>query len=141
MAICLNILFLLPTFAFIAPKVSDNGSKFEQGHFKPKSSAGVDLTIIVTDQQLPGVQDVIDDFLASQYGSGINSVTVESSGSSANDQLTILSTAMASGSTDYDVIGLDNTWMAQFAENGWIIPLDSYISSGELDPMSYEYES
>jgi multiple sugar transport system substrate-binding protein len=102
----------------------------------PKSSAGVDLTIIVTDQQMAGVQNVTDDFLASPLGSGVNSVTVESSGTNANDQLTTLSTAMAGGSTDYDVIGIDVVWTAQFASNNWIIPLDSYLSSGDLDPMS-----
>jgi len=102
----------------------------------PKSSAGVDLTIIVTDQQLPGVENVTDAFLASPLGSGINSVTVESSGSDAGVQLTTLSTALAAGSTDYDIVGIDVVWTALFASNGWIIPLDSYITSGALDPMT-----
>jgi ABC-type glycerol-3-phosphate transport system substrate-binding protein len=39
---------------------------------------------------------------------------------------------MAAGSTDYDVIGLDTTWNALFASNGWIIPLDSYLTPGEM---------
>jgi multiple sugar transport system substrate-binding protein len=102
----------------------------------PKSSQGVDLTIIVTDQQLPGVVNVTDAFLASPLGSGVDTVTVESSGSDASVQLTTLSTALAAGSTDYDVVGIDVVWTAQFASNNWIIPLDSYISGGELDPMS-----
>jgi multiple sugar transport system substrate-binding protein len=102
----------------------------------PKSSAGVDLTIIVTDQQLPGVENVTDAFLASPLGSGINTVTVESSGSDAGVQLTTLSTALAAGSTDYDIVGIDVVWTALFASNGWIIPLDSYVSSGALDPMA-----
>jgi multiple sugar transport system substrate-binding protein len=103
---------------------------------EPKSSAGVDLNIVVTDQQLPGVQAIVSDFLADPLGSGVNSVTVTSSGTNANDQLTFLSTAMASSSTSYDIIGLDVVWTAQFATNGWIIPLDSYISGGQLDPMT-----
>ena len=99
----------------------------------PKSSAGVDITIIVTDQQLPGVENVTDDFLNSIYGGGVNSVTVESSGSDASVQLTTLSTAMAAGSTDYDVVGIDVVWTGFFADNGWIIPLDSYLTTGEMD--------
>jgi multiple sugar transport system substrate-binding protein len=136
MAILLGSLFLLPTFAFITPLVSDNGSRLEQGYVKPKSSAGVDLTIIVTDQQLPGVKNVTADFLASPLGSGVSSVTVISSGTTSDTQFTTISTSLASGSTQYDIVGIDTTWMAQFAENGWIIPLDSYISNGQLDLMS-----
>ncbi|MEJ2249397.1 MAG: extracellular solute-binding protein [Candidatus Lokiarchaeota archaeon] len=102
----------------------------------PKTSQGVDLNIIVTDQQLPGVQNVTQAFLNSPLGHGVNSVTVLSSGTNANDQLTTLMTAMAAGSTTYDVMGLDVIWTAQFAGNGWIIPLDSYITSGSLDDMN-----
>jgi multiple sugar transport system substrate-binding protein len=133
MALFLEILFLLPTIVFIYPRVTDNYLIFEQKHIEPKSSAGVDLTIVVTDQQMPGVLDVTDEFLASPLGSGVNSVNVVSSGTTANQQLTFLTTAMASASTAYDVIGLDVIWTAQFAENGWIIPLDSYLGPGEMD--------
>jgi len=133
LAIFLEILFLLPTFAFITPIISDNRFCLEKKHYEPKSSSGVDLTIIVTDQQLPGVLNVTDDFLASPLGAGINSVIVISSGTDASAQLTTLSTAMAARSTDYDVIGLDCTWNAQFASNGWIIPLDSYLTPGEME--------
>jgi ABC-type glycerol-3-phosphate transport system substrate-binding protein len=133
MAMFLGISFLLPKFNCITPIVLDNNSRLERDNFQPKASAGVDLTIIVTDQQLPGVQDVIDEFLVSAYGSGVNSVTVESSGTNANDQFTTLSNAMINKTTDYDVIGLDMTWLAQFVENGWIIPFDSYLETGEMD--------
>ncbi len=133
MAMFFGISFLLPKFNSITPIVLDNNSRLERDNFQPKASAGVDLTIIVTDQQLPGVQDVIDEFLVSAYGSGVNSVTVESSGTNANDQFTTLSNAMINKTTDYDVIGLDMTWLAQFVENGWIIPFDSYLETGEMD--------
>jgi multiple sugar transport system substrate-binding protein len=94
---------------------------------QPKSS-DVALTIIVTDQQVPGVQAVVSDFLNSKMGSGVSGVSVESSGTTADQQLTLLSTAMASSSTDYDVIGIDVVWTAQFASNGWIIPLDTAVT-------------
>jgi ABC-type glycerol-3-phosphate transport system substrate-binding protein len=102
----------------------------------PKSSAGVDLTVIVTAQQVPGVKNVTADFLASPLGSGINSVKVESSGTTATGQLSTIETALSTGSTKYGIVGIDVVWTGFFADNGWIIPLDSYISSGALDPMS-----
>ncbi|MFX1558230.1 MAG: hypothetical protein ACFFC9_13320, partial [Promethearchaeota archaeon] len=35
---------------------------------KPETSQLVDLTIVVTDQQMPGVENVTDDFLSSPLG-------------------------------------------------------------------------
>lgn len=102
----------------------------------PKTSQPVNLNIIVTDQQAPGVSAIVADFKASPLGGGVGTVTVSTSGTNANDQLTLLSTAMAAGSDTYDIVGIDVVWTALFASNGWIIPLDSYISSGALDPMS-----
>ncbi|MEJ2250578.1 MAG: extracellular solute-binding protein, partial [Candidatus Lokiarchaeota archaeon] len=103
---------------------------------EPKTSADVALNIIVTDQQLPGVENVTGPggaFWSSPLSHGISSVTVSPSGTNANDQLTTLTTAMAAGSTTYDVLGLDVVWTAQFASNGWIIPLDSYVTTAEMD--------
>jgi multiple sugar transport system substrate-binding protein len=131
------IIFLVPTLTLINPLITNNYLLLEQNYLEPKSSAGVDLTIIVTDQQMPGVINVTDDFLASPLGSGVSSVTVMSSGTTSDTQFTTISTALASGSTQYDIVGMDVVWTGLFAVNGWIIPLDSYISSGALDPMSY----
>ncbi|MFW9894828.1 MAG: extracellular solute-binding protein [Candidatus Thorarchaeota archaeon] len=100
---------------------------------RPKTSQGVDLTIVVTDQQMPGVQNVTDDFLASPLGTGVDSVTVISSGATADLQLTNLQTLMQGGTATAHVIGLDVVWTALFAENGWIIELDSYLDPNELD--------
>lgn len=110
-------LFLMPVSAFNEPKASQT----------------IDLTIVVTDQQMPGVENVTDEFLASDLGSGVNSVTVLSSGTTANDQLVFLQTLMTGGTATTHVIGLDVVWTAQFAANNWIIPLDSYLETNELD--------
>jgi len=99
---------------------------------KPKTSQ-VTLTIVVTDQQMPGVKNVTDAFLASSLGTGVTSVTVVSSGTTANDQLTFLETLMAGGTATSHVIGLDVVWTALFADNGWIIDLTDHLDANELD--------
>ncbi len=100
---------------------------------KLKTSQGVDLTIHVTDQQMPGVTNVTAAFLASTLGEGVDKVTVKSTGTTADDQLVNLQTLMQGGTATADVIGLDVVWTALFADNGWIIDLGNYLDEGELD--------
>jgi multiple sugar transport system substrate-binding protein len=40
-----------------------------------------------------------------------------------------VTTAMAAGSSSYDVIEFDNSWVTKFTTNNWVIPLDSYMTS------------
>lgn len=101
--------------------------------YGPKASQGIDLTIIIPDYQIPGVQNVTDDFLASPLGNGVDSVTIISSGFGSTDSLTFLQTLMASSTATSHVIGLDVMWTAPFADDGWIINLDSYLTPNELD--------
>ncbi len=100
---------------------------------KPESSQAIDLTIYVTDQQIPGVENVTDEFLASPLGSGVSSVSIVSTGTDANVQLTYLQTLMTGGTATAAVIGLDVVWTALFVDNGWIINLDSYLDTNEMD--------
>ncbi len=102
-------------------------------HSKPVTSQVPMLTIYVTDQQMPGVENVTDAFLASPLGSGVTAVTVTSTGATANDQLTFLQTLMTGGTATAAVIGLDVVWTAVFASNNWVINLDSYLDTGEMD--------
>jgi multiple sugar transport system substrate-binding protein len=99
----------------------------------PKPSQGIDLTIHVNDQRIPGVKNVTADFLASPLGSGVDSVTVLSSGYMADDMYNYYTLLMQSGTATADIIDLDGIWTADFAENEWIIPLDSYLDPNELD--------
>ena len=85
------------------------------------------------DQQKPGVENVTDDFLLDILGSGVDSVTVESSGADASVQLTNLQTILQGGTATTHVIAIDVVWTAPFADNGWIIELDSYLDPNELD--------
>lgn len=88
-------------------------------------SSQTSLKIIVSDQQAPAVMGVIDDFLADPLGSAVTNVEVVASGTRADDQHTYLIEQMILGSIEFDIIGLDTIWLAQFAENDWIIELDS----------------
>lgn len=97
----------------------------------PVKAQGVTLKIIVTDQQAPGVEAVLDDFVAGN--DGVDEVIVVSSGSRADDQLVYLTTLMAAEDDEFDVIGLDTIWTAQFAENGWIKDLTDDLDDGEMD--------
>ncbi|MHA1777179.1 MAG: extracellular solute-binding protein [Promethearchaeota archaeon] len=97
----------------------------------PVKAQGVTLNIIVTDQQAPGVEAVVDDFVAATEG--VDAVEVVASGTRADDQLTYLTTLLAAGDSEFDVIGLDTVWTAQFAENGWIKDLTGDLEAGEMD--------
>lgn len=119
-----SLVFLMTSTFFLFPI---------KAHSKPISSQAINLTIYVTDQQMAGVENVTDAFLASPLGSGVTSVTVTSTGTDANLQLTFLQALMAGGTATSAVIGLDVVWTAPFANNGWIINLDSYIDPNEMD--------
>jgi len=97
----------------------------------PAKAQGITLKIIVTDQQAPGVVDVMDEFVAAT--AGVDAVEVVASGTKSEDQLTYLTTTMTAGSSEYDVIGLDTIWTAQFADNGWIEDLTDDLEAGEMD--------
>jgi len=99
----------------------------------PVKAQGVTLKIIVSDQQKPGVDGVIADFLASPLGTGVDDVEVIASGTRADDQLVYLVAQMTAESTEFDVIGIDPPWMAQFAENNWVVELGPVLGTNELD--------
>jgi len=99
----------------------------------PVKANGVALKIIVSDQQKPAVDGVITDFLASSLGTGVDSVEVIASGTRANDQLVYLVAQMTAESSEFDVIGIDPPWMAQFAENNWVVELGPLLGTNELD--------
>ncbi|MFW9969397.1 MAG: extracellular solute-binding protein [Candidatus Odinarchaeota archaeon] len=101
---------------------------------KPKPSQGVDLNIVMLgNQQIPGVENVTDEFLASPYGHGVNSVTVTSSGADASVQLTTLQAGLQANTYTAHVLAIDVVWTAPFADNGWIIPLDSYLTGVDFN--------
>ena len=92
------ILFLLTASIVLMPIKAETG---------PVPAQVVDLKIIVSDQQKPGVDGVITAFLASSLGSGVDSVTVVASGTRSNDQLAYTVALMEAEDNEFDVIGLD----------------------------------
>jgi multiple sugar transport system substrate-binding protein len=46
---------------------------------------------------------------------------------------TKVTTAMAAGSSSYDVIEFDNSWISKFTTNKWVVPLDSYMTTDMKD--------
>jgi ABC-type glycerol-3-phosphate transport system substrate-binding protein len=128
--ILIGLLFLLSASIYVLPIKTAS---------LPKTSQGIDLTIHVTDQQMPGVENVTDPggaFWSSPLSAGIDSVTVLSTGGTEEVQLAYLQTLLQGGTADADVVGL-GIGVAQFAENGWIIPLDSHIAAAGLDLNDY----
>lgn len=126
----LNFLMLIALLAvFFLPSSSFNNYIAET----PKLSQGVNLTIHVNEQRIPGIENVTADFLASPLGSGVDSVTVLSSGYIADDIYNYYTLLMQSGTATADVFDLDVIWTADFAENEWIVPLDPYLDPNELD--------
>jgi ABC-type glycerol-3-phosphate transport system substrate-binding protein len=124
-ALLISIAFLLGASVFVFPVRGAQG---------PKTSQTVDLKIIVSDQQKPGVDGVIAGFLADPLGAGVDSVTVVASGTRSDDQLAYTVSLMEAGSTEFDVIGLDTIWPAQFAENGWVEDLNAMgVTTAEMN--------
>jgi multiple sugar transport system substrate-binding protein len=117
------ILFLLTASVVVMPI---------RANVKPVP-AQVTLKIIVSDQQKPGVDGVIAAFLADPLGAGVTSVDVVASGTRSNDQLAYTVGQMELESDEFDVIGLDTIWPAQFAENGWIVELTPLLDPNEMD--------
>ncbi len=70
-------------------------------------------------------------------GYNTNNVTVDDVdyGNLKTKQLT--SFQAASGSGNYDVVWVNSQWMKEYADNGYILPLDDYISSAGLDMSIY----
>ncbi|MFW9866064.1 MAG: extracellular solute-binding protein [Candidatus Thorarchaeota archaeon] len=124
-ALLISVAFLLGASVFVFPVKGTQG---------PKTSQTVDLKIIVSDQQKPGVDGIIADFLADPLGAGVDTVTVVASGTRSNDQLAYTVSLMEAQDDEFDVIGLDTIWPAQFAENGWIEDLNAMgVTTAEMD--------
>ena len=46
-------------------------------------------------------------------------------------------TEMTADKSSYDVVICDHTWIGEFAEAGWVIPLDDYIAESGFDTSVY----
>jgi len=120
----LTTLFLLTASVVVMPIKTNT---------RPVPAQAVVLKIIVSDQQKPGVDGVIAAFLADPLGTGVTSVDVVASGTRSNDQLAYTVAKMEAQDDEFDVIGLDTPWVAQFADNGWVDDLTPRLDANEMD--------
>ena len=115
-AILLSICFLVSTVAVITP-----------GPVAAKPLAGVALKILVSDQQVPIIQQVVNNFTSTHPD--VASITVVASGTRSDDQHSYLVTSLTAKSSEFDIIGMDVIWPAEFASNGWLVDLSSIFNS------------
>lgn len=80
------------------------------------------------------IEALIEGFEASQDQYKVEWV-VPSSDSDQNK--TMLNTAFAAGSSEYDVVAIDVVWAGDMAAAGYIEPLDSYLKESGRSPMDY----
>ncbi len=87
------------------------------------SSAGKTIRVLVVGDPFQFALDKIkDDFTAK---TGINVVMENLAYDALNARL---ATSFVSNTPDADVINVDQMWNGQYSDNGWIVPLDDFIS-------------
>lgn len=96
----------------------------------PIQAQGVTLTVLVSNQQVPIVEQRVAAFVAAN--TGIAGVTVIDSGSRADDQHDFLVTTFTTGSDEFDIVGMDVIFPAEFASNNWLVDLSDIWNSTEL---------
>jgi len=89
----------------------------------PASSSGETIRVLVVGDPFQfALEAVLDDFTAQ---TGINVVMENLAYDALNARL---ATSFVSNTPDADVITVDQMWTGQYSDNGWIVPLDDYIS-------------
>ncbi len=78
--------------------------------------------LVVGDPFQFALEQILDDFTAQ---TGIDVVMENLAYEALNARL---ATSFVSGTPDADVVTVDQMWTGQYSDNGWIIPLDDYIS-------------
>ncbi len=97
----------------------------------PVKAQGVTLTVLVSNQQVPIVEQRVAAFVAANPG--IDDVDVIDSGSRADDQHDFLVTTFTTGSSEFDIVGMDVIFPAEFASNDWLVDLSDVWNSTEQD--------
>jgi multiple sugar transport system substrate-binding protein len=100
------------------------------GCSKTPSSSSSSLTKSITVMMPQNEMDTIG-FMKQQTkdfekATGIQVQLINMSWDNVADKVT---TAMAAGSSAYDVIEFDNSWVSKFTANKWVVPLNSYMTS------------
>jgi multiple sugar transport system substrate-binding protein len=100
------------------------------------------ITVLLPKHEMDNVGFMEKETRQFEKDSGIQVELINMSWDNVADKITV---EMASNASSYDVIELDNSWVAKFATNKWITPLNDFVSSeikegvlpGLLDKFSY----
>ncbi len=83
------------------------------------------ITVILPRHELDTIGFYEEKTREFEQASGIEVELILMSWDQVADRLT---TDLAAGGGTYDVIELDNAWVEKFVKNGWIAPLDGYVT-------------
>lgn len=97
----------------------------------PVQAQGVTLTVLVSDQQIPIIEQRVAAFVAATPS--VAAVDLVDSGSRADDQFDFLTTTFTAGSTEFDIVGMDVIYPAAFASNNWLADLSDIWPQAERD--------
>ncbi|MCL2491570.1 MAG: sugar ABC transporter substrate-binding protein [Coriobacteriia bacterium] len=93
---------------------------------------GTKITVILPDNEMDNIglhRERTEQFTAE---TGIEVELINKGWEAAADDILA---DLASGGGSYDVIEFDNAWIAKFVENGWVAPLNEYMTDEIKDGM------
>ncbi|GIP33599.1 ABC transporter substrate-binding protein [Paenibacillus sp. J2TS4] len=101
------------------------------------------ITVLLPKHEMDNVGFMEKETRQFEKETGIEVELINMSWDNVADKITV---EMTAGGDSYDVIELDNSWVAKFATNEWITPLDELMNGemkdgilpGLLDKFSYE---
>ncbi|BBH24426.1 ABC transporter substrate-binding protein [Paenibacillus baekrokdamisoli] len=125
-------LVVLMCMVLLLTACGSNGNSSSGETESAKPNKGITLTAITP----PGMEDYYN--ARSKAFEEKTGVKVNIEVVAWNDIITKLTNDAVAGSDTYDIIGIDDIYLAKFADAGWIVPVDQYMTK-ELkgDLMDY----
>ncbi|WP_158602373.1 ABC transporter substrate-binding protein [Cohnella endophytica] len=127
---------------FVCLIVSGCGDSSSSNKGSGSSNEKQKITVLLPKHEMDNVGFMEKETRQFEKETGIQVELINMSWDNVADKITV---EMASNANSYDVIELDNSWVAKFATNKWITPLNEFIGSeikegvlpGLLDKFSY----
>jgi len=88
----------------------------------PSASTSATLTLLAAGDLLPYYE-----YLKGEFKKDYPNVNVQLQTVGYDQLYTRASSVLASGSDAVDIIEMDVIWTADFAKNGWVVPLNEYL--------------
>ncbi|MBV9273018.1 MAG: carbohydrate ABC transporter substrate-binding protein, partial [Verrucomicrobia bacterium] len=96
----------------------------------PPGSTSGKLTLLASGDLLPYYE-----YLKGEFKKDYPNVAIELQTVGYDQLYTRASSVLASGSDAVDIIEMDLIWTADFAKNGWAVPLNQYLTEGEKSQL------